>query len=46
MCCGGGGGGGWGGRDRRGMRDREEQVNSDIYISAPQDEASYDNALK
>ena len=31
MCC----GGGWG--DRRGMRDREEQVNYDICKSAQQD---------
>ena len=40
MCC----GGGWG--DRRGMRDREEQVNYDICKTAQQDEASYDNDVK
>ena len=39
-CC----GGGWG--DRRGMRDREEQVNYDICKSAQQDEASYDNEVE
>ena len=40
MCC----GGGWG--DRRGTRDREEQVNYDIGKTAQQDEASYDNKVK
>ena len=28
------------------MRDRDKQVNCAIYKSAPQDEASYDNAVK
>ena len=35
----------WVGRQKR-MRDREEQVNCDIYKSALQNEASYDNAVK
>ena len=38
--CGGGCG------DRRGMKDKEEQVNYDICKSAQQDEASFDNEVK
>ena len=40
MCCGGGC------RDKRGMRDREEQLNYDICKSVQQDEASYNNEVK
>ena len=37
-------GGGWG--DKRGMRDREEQVIYDICKSTQKDEACYDSEVK